>query len=51
MSKKEYKVYRKISEDYEIVAIYSDSIGDHSSLARYNYLVENQDIFLCLAPR
>jgi hypothetical protein len=51
MGKKEYKVYRKISEDYEIVAIYSDSIGDHSSLARYNYLVENQDIFLCLAPR
>lgn len=51
MGKKEYKVYRKISEVYEIVAIYSDSIGDHSSLARYNYLVKNQDIFLRFCTR
>ena len=47
MGKKEDKVYKRLSKDHNIIAIYSDSIADHSSLARYNYLVTDQSINIC----
>jgi hypothetical protein len=47
MGKKEAKVYTKLTKNRTIAAIYSDSIADHSKLARYNYLVTGPIINIC----
>lgn len=46
MGCKENKVYSEISKNATIVAIYSDSKPDHSTLARYNYIVRDSGIYL-----
>lgn len=47
MGEKEDKVYKSLSKNHNIIAIYSDSISDHSTLARYNYLVAVESINIC----